>query len=390
MHHALRTKLVVAAALLGLFCVAPPTFANFQPTSAIGPTDLDQDSGSTPSPNAPTSGTSYSLPTRESPAAASAAPSTAGGSVIKNNCKTSVTDGAGQGTYCFLAPINVPGLDLTKAGISEEGVSDYLRTLFTLFISFGGVVLFFSLVWAGLQYIWGGVGGRIEGVNEARARIRNAGIGTAIALGSFLILRTINPNIVAFKFTIPKIEVRGGATGQARAKDAIRQAKDAVTGGGSKIVRSGTAGEATAYDPTIHKSASAGDDKTVRALLKDGDITVNSTAPKTDVGGMGKTALDKLITLKATCGGCTVQVTGGNEPGHETHRVGRNIVDISLHDKKTVDFITKAALLPGGAVRDVTIGSGPAIEYIQPNGDVYRRERIGTDNDHFHVIFKNP
>ncbi|MES2953263.1 MAG: transglycosylase SLT domain-containing protein [Patescibacteria group bacterium] len=226
----------LAVLLLTLFLGSNSALAAaIAPTPSSGVSDVQLEF--TPSPNAPTSGTSYSLPTRESPAAASAAPSTAGGSVIKNNCKTSVTDGAGQGTYCFLAPINVPGLDLTKAGISEEGVSDYLRTLFTLFISFGGVVLFFSLVWAGLQYIWGGVGGRIEGVNEARARIRNAGIGTAIALGSFLILRTINPNIVAFKFTIPKIEVRGGATGQARAKDAIRQAKDAVTGGGTTAPR---------------------------------------------------------------------------------------------------------------------------------------------------------
>lgn len=228
-----RTSFKKISATLTLLFLGAPFFVfaagGFQSVGALSEFELNNQNGpgSTPLPQ-----TATKQPTAISggnQAFSVSISSNQGNKGLTNNCKQTVFDGAAQGTYCFLAPITgESGLDLT-VGRAEDAVSNYLRNLFTLFISAGGIALFFSLVWAGLQYIWGGAAGNLVNVKSAQERIKNAAIGTAIGIGSYLILQTINPDIVKFSFHIPPIELRGGAAGQNAIPDYVGAGVKAVS-----------------------------------------------------------------------------------------------------------------------------------------------------------------
>ncbi len=106
-----------------------------------------------------------------------------------------------EGCYEFLAPI--PGLE--GSGIkSEDGytwisnitvfnLADYLNTLFRLAISILIVIAVLMLMVAGVEYM---TTESLFGKSQAKSRIQNAIGGLFLALGTYLILNTINPNIL--------------------------------------------------------------------------------------------------------------------------------------------------------------------------------------------------
>lgn len=74
---------------------------------------------------------------------------------------------------------------------------EYIRYLFHLFIMLSGIVAFGSLVWGGVQYLISGVSP--DQLKSAKDRIFFSIIGLVIVFGSYLILNTINPQLVILK-----------------------------------------------------------------------------------------------------------------------------------------------------------------------------------------------
>lgn len=85
---------------------------------------------------------------------------------------------------------SIPGV---SAG-SAPSLSTYLRAVFLTGIGLAGVLAVLMIVIGGIQYI--GSGMSPSGKTDARDRITNAIMGLLLALLSWIILNTINPNLV--------------------------------------------------------------------------------------------------------------------------------------------------------------------------------------------------
>ncbi|GMQ95341.1 MAG: hypothetical protein BMS9Abin13_454 [Patescibacteria group bacterium] len=114
--------------------------------------------------------------------------------------------------YVPLAPL--PGV---KAG---TGLGEYIQTLFQIGIGIAGVLAVLMLVVAGIEYIGGA--GNPAAKSDAKERIRNALFGLILALSSWLILNTLNPDLLKTGLDIKKAVIKkapssssgGGGSGE--------------------------------------------------------------------------------------------------------------------------------------------------------------------------------
>ncbi len=110
--------------------------------------------------------------------------------------------------YHPLAPIAgfIDG-DIT---ISPEGLTAYLNTVFRFGIALAGLLAVIMIIWGGLEYLSTDA---INGKSEGKKKIQEAFQGLALALLSWLILYTINPQILSTNLTIEKIQAKNPVTG---------------------------------------------------------------------------------------------------------------------------------------------------------------------------------
>ena len=76
-----------------------------------------------------------------------------------------------------------------------------INKMYRFGIAFGAIALVFFLVYAGYLYITGGEAGK----GNAKGVLQNSLVGMALLLGSYVLLRFINPNLVLFKPIQPPI-----------------------------------------------------------------------------------------------------------------------------------------------------------------------------------------
>ena len=68
-----------------------------------------------------------------------------------------------------------------------------------------GLIAVLSLIYGGVKYVFGGFGGSMESnVTEAKDIFRAVAVGGALLLLSYLILYTINPQLVDFGFNFDR------------------------------------------------------------------------------------------------------------------------------------------------------------------------------------------
>ncbi len=105
-------------------------------------------------------------------------------------------DLSGDGTYTLLAPIGgiteiktTGGTCPGNPGISN-GIGCYLNIIFILGIGLCGVLAVIMIVIGGIQYMGDE---SVFGKTEAKSKILSAVLGLFIALGAYVLLKTINP-----------------------------------------------------------------------------------------------------------------------------------------------------------------------------------------------------
>lgn len=112
---------------------------------------------------------------------------------IKKNC------------YGFLAPL--PGIDQIESG---QGFSTYINVVVKLVIKIASLIAVIIIVISGIQTM------TTEVLSEkiaARQKIQSALVGLLIALGVFLILDTINPDLTNIKIKLANDTLYGGSSG---------------------------------------------------------------------------------------------------------------------------------------------------------------------------------
>jgi hypothetical protein len=93
----------------------------------------------------------------------------------------------------------IPGV-AGKTG-SKFDFPAFMRGLFSALLAIGAILAVFMLVYGGISYMMSDVVGNKA---KAKERMRDAVLGLLLLIGSVLILRTINPNLLNFDLRIPE------------------------------------------------------------------------------------------------------------------------------------------------------------------------------------------
>lgn len=273
----------------------------------------------------------------------------------------------------FLAPL--PGFTAS----STSSLGGFLQALFTVLIMIAGILAFIMLVIGGITYATSeAFGGKAEG----RSMMLNAVLGLIIALGAWVILNSINPNLAAnLSITIPKATFDDYSpewqNGNAPAGTVITHTSNTL--GGQPIVQ----------------GMPWPSDATQRAQLAGAGITVNTANNCPTAGTAGCTSLyfegpaagviDQLIAFKALCV-CEMIVTGGSEAWlHSTHGPTKKVID--LRATPTLNAFLRG--LPGGPAAGDAFPTGKKIS-VNGFGKFYAEPPGATGNttaQHWHVTF---
>lgn len=263
--------------------------------------------------------------------------------------------GVTPGVYTLLAPIG----NLTTA---PDNMGDYFNTIFTLAIGLCGVLAVIMIVIGGVQYMGDE---SIFGKTEAKSRITSAVLGLLIALGSYALLNTINPDLLG------KGGIKINSVSAVIDPEVHGDTPQAATNG-KYCNGKYTTGDAWASD------------QTERAAVIAAGITIN--APNcTKVGQAGCTSLAGLNTsgvigLKSKCGGtsCELIITGGTEcwlhSNKTQHLPGNSIVDLRPTNTLVSYVDESKTKIPSSGM--------PFPVYLKDTTKFMRE----TNPDHYHII----
>lgn len=109
----------------------------------------------------------------------------------------------------FVAPklaVNIPGVNFSQLHVSESGgkkyvdipyLAQYIKGIYTYVLGAVALLAIAMIIWGGIK--WVSAAGNTEMVSSAKTNITNAVIGLILAFGSYVILSTINPDLINLK-----------------------------------------------------------------------------------------------------------------------------------------------------------------------------------------------
>lgn len=302
--------------------------------------------------------------------------------------------------YCLLEPLPIKdsaGQDFTMYDPATNNAASYINIIIKVFISIIGVLGVIMIILGGVQYMSTDAISKKEGGKEM---ITNSIFGLLLALASWLILNTINPNLTNINIDPPKGTAVTVTNGDG--PPTVTTVTNATINGKTVAVTSRCSSEsvqAAAADGVELKdgaqwgsiTAIGADDAANRKSLKEAGIDVPKGNCAT-VGQSGCTSAYKISSVAnlsnlrtKVCGSstnCRLTLTGGTECWlHTTHQIGSGRVDLALTPELEA-YVKKnqkscVAWIPGQSSDGC--GSGQAGQYTV-NGSVFIRE-----SDHYHV-----
>jgi hypothetical protein len=253
----------------------------------------------------------------------------------------------------------------------ETTLSTYIPGLFKLLIALAGALAIIMIVIGGVQYLSTDA---ISGKSEGKERIENAIIGLLLAIGSYIILNTINPGILTLNLGL---------------KVPPKPAPSAVA------TKAGTPWPSDSIERTTLKNELG-----INAVNKENCTTIGQSNC-TSVYNMNDVVLYGLDALKKACGLCEVVVTGGTEywlHGNRStdlntntttsHRPGGLVVDLRLTigDSLHTWLKTKGKKIDAGDPLS-NPRCAPGLERYTAVGALFVNEEIPGNPTHWHVCF---
>lgn len=231
------------------------------------------------------------------------------------------TNGVGEiddNCYSLLAPL--PGL----TNVKNTRIGEYINLIIPIIIGIAGVLAVVMIVVGGIQYM---TTDAFAGKSDARETITKAIIGLLIALGSYVILKTINPNLLQIEPNIQTIEY------------SVEDAPPTLLSNGTfqGLTDTSVSGITNGSPWPIPGQNLI----SIRNSLPAG-ITVNK-AECSQVGAenctgmyftqaMGQQILSMLNQLKTACQNCKIVITGGSEFWlHKSHGPAVMRLDFSIN-----------------------------------------------------------
>lgn len=282
-----------------------------------------------------------------------------------------------QEEYIPLAPLPFEGLN----GGPTPDLGQYLAAIFRMAIVVIAVLAVIMIVFHGIAYATTDV---IGGKTDHRKGVWNAILGLVLALGSWLLLNTINPRLASqLRIGIPDVHLDGPdpAWQDGNAPNGTQISSTALLNG-QPILQGMPWPDDT---PQRNQLASAG-----ISVVSSGNSNCTPTAgtPNCTSVYFDNTAIDvinQMINFKQMCN-CEIVVTGGSEAWlHRTHGPNKKIVDF----RATTSLNQYLNELPGGPSPSSNFPSGKTIN-ISGVGKFYAESSGSTENTtahHWHVTF---
>ncbi|MBP6912006.1 MAG: hypothetical protein KBB88_02295 [Candidatus Pacebacteria bacterium] len=264
-------------------------------------------------------------------------------------------------SYTLLAPLPIKGAESGTISIgSNDGPNgpnfdfgDYINGLLTFAIGIAGALAVVMIVVGGIQYMsTDNFGEKMEG----KGRIMNAVGGMLLLIGAYMILNTLNPNLIDFNFKINQVTIEADPI-----LDASTAPEKKADGTYSSALCTGYIDGATwpTDIPTLRNNientpgeALPGLGIDVRSSFGTGEegYCKNVGDPKcTTVYYTPATATrlnGDLAQLKQNCVGCSLVITGGSECWlHKTHGPEASVVDMSV-DSGLTKYLTGSTSFP--------------------------------------------
>ena len=137
-------------------------------------------------------------------------------------------------SYTPLAPLPIGDGGTLSTSYTING---YLSGMLKLIIALGGALSILMAIVGGTQYVASGVSP--DAKNGAKERVQNALTGLALILTSYLILNSINPQLVQFNFMLPPVGVAPGTTINPATSGSVAGINSVVSGGATSPVGNG-------------------------------------------------------------------------------------------------------------------------------------------------------
>lgn len=285
---------------------------------------------------------------------------------------------AQNGDYELLAPL--PNLEKVS---QNNPLGTYIPYIFRLAIGLAAVAAVVMIVLGGVQYM---TTDAIQGKEQGKARIKNAIIGLVLVISAWLILNTINPNLLDIDLTIEPAVVSKPAGGS------VQLGGEASAGTGQILQGYAlTENEVQKHHEMVNDLKKYG-----VGINNNGKPCANGeTSGCTNLVGMTSATYQGLKDLSAALGcksgdnkECIV-VTGGTEGGHRSHGPSKNPVDLRIDavlDKYVEDYKIKT-FENGKEVanpRQSTYGPVYTVKVGNRNATFLKE----SNPPHWHVVFE--
>lgn len=260
------------------------------------------------------------------------------------------------------APTQVKiGPDGKTTGGCQTTFETYLPGMFKLFIGIAGVLAFIMISYGGFLYM---TSDAISGKSSGREYIENAVWGLVLVIGSWVILNTINPQLLQFDLNISK-------------PPTLAQEASVETAGGPIVPFKELSDAEKILDAKMRV-----DLKSNHVTVNNGICTGGQTKGCTNLVGLPDSAYSGVKNVASSCS-CDVMITGGTEGGHSSHNQGNPAMDLSLNNKALNDYIAK------NIVSERPVNFGDKVEYtVKINGSNNATFVKESATNHWHVVFK--
>lgn len=261
--------------------------------------------------------------------------------------------------YVVLTPL--PGTtncgnNTTNSGcVTNLGL--YLPQMFNLIVAIAAGLAFVMITLGGITYA---TTDAIMEKSQGKEWVTNAIYGLLLVISAYVILYTINPQILKFSLDIKQPVIINNAPG------------------------------AVAISPMTAQEIA--DDAAVRAQLT--GIKVNHTAcinggtrGCTNLNGLPQNAIDGINGLATTIGANNITITGGTEGGHATHGVGKPMVDLSPNVRITSLLMGPTGIPHDGYSKSVSFGLNGKYHATFTYESAGGNPNGTSTGDHWHVIF---
>jgi hypothetical protein len=248
----------------------------------------------------------------------------------------------------------------------------YLPGAFNFIVGLSAVLAFVVLTYGGVLYM---TSDAINNKKEGRKYIENALWGLGLVLASYVILYTINPQILSFKLKLVQPETSN-------------QSPDIL----SALAASTAAGTPVTGQAMTQAQIAASNQ--IAALLGQtaNPCTQGQTTNCVNFNGLQQNTITGLQSLSNLCGKCTITITGGTEAGHSVNSSHDNGTAVDIADTQTLSTtidsnFTQTSQNSDGSCPVWTDSAGNTYLYEQA-GDLCGGTTPATGAPHWHITYK--